>query len=56
MLNRWLNTQPMIAKAVVLERDSLLGTIKTLVPPIKDHKIETFDVKEDAMLWLRFHL
>lgn len=56
VLNQWLNTQHMIAKAIVIERDSLLGTIKTLVPAIKDQKIETFDVKEDAMLWLKYQL
>ena len=55
-LNQWLNTQQMIAKAIVIERDTLLGTIKTLVPAIKDQKIKTFDVIEDAMLWLKSQL
>lgn len=55
-LNQWLNTQKMIAKAIVIERDTLLDTIQTLVPAIKDQKIKTFDAIEDAMLWLKSQL
>jgi len=46
----------MIAKAIVIERDTLLDTIQTLLAAIKDQKIKTFDAIEDAMLWLKSQL
>ena len=52
-LNQWLNTQPMIAKAIVISPSSLLDTIKTRVPAIRDQNVKTFEIEEDAICWLK---
>ena len=52
-LNQWLNTQKMIAKAIVISPSSLLDTIKTRVPAIRDQNVKTFEVEEDAICWLK---
>ena len=55
-LNQWLNTQRMIAKAIVIELDCLIQTIKTRVPAISDQNIKIFEIEKDAMLWLKSQL
>jgi len=56
VLNQWLNTQQMLAKAIVIKSASILGTIKIQVPAINDQNMKVFDVEEDAINWLQSQL
>ena len=52
-LNAWLNTQNMMAKALLITSDSTLNIIKTRIPSIQSQKMEVFDNKADAIAWLK---
>ena len=56
VLNQWLNTQQLIAKAIVIKSVSVLATIKAQVPAINDQNLKVFDVEEDAIIWLQNQL
>ena len=56
VLNQWLNTQKLIAKAIVIKSVGVLGTIKAQVPAINDQNLKVFDVEEDAIIWLQNQL
>ena len=51
--NLWLNEQAMVAKAIV--QPSLLARKMSLknIPALKKQRIEYFDTKSDALLWLK---
>ena len=56
VLNQWLNTQQMLAKAIVIKSVSILNTIKIRVPAINDQNMKVFEVEEDAIIWLQNQL
>ncbi|EPJ53697.1 MAG: hypothetical protein OFPI_09530 [Osedax symbiont Rs2] len=56
VLNQWLNTQQMLAKAIVITSASTLATIKSRVPAIIVQNIQVFDVEENAIIWLQIQL
>ncbi|NRA15572.1 MAG: STAS/SEC14 domain-containing protein [Oceanospirillaceae bacterium] len=56
VLNQWLNTQQLLAKAIVIKSVSVLGTIKAQVPAINDQNLKVFDVEKGAIIWLQNQL
>jgi len=50
--NKWLNTQNMIAKAMVLTYTTTWDIINTRVPSIESQNIRSFDNESEAMDWL----
>jgi len=56
LLNQWLNSQQMIAKAIVIKSFSTWGTIKSRVPAFNDQNIQVFDVEGLAINWLQNQL
>lgn len=55
-LNVWLNTQKMVAKAVVIKYDLTIDIIKSRAPALKPQNIKTFHTEEKAVEWLKEQL
>lgn len=51
--NVWLNEQPLIAKAFVIDKPMLKDIILKRSPALLDQKIDFFKNVEDAIAWLQ---
>jgi len=51
--NQWLNTQNLIAKAMVISSITTLDIINLLSPSRQLQKTKSFDNEEDALNWLK---
>jgi hypothetical protein len=50
--NQWLNTQNLVAKAMVISSITTLDIINLLSPSRQSQQSKNFDNEEDAMQWL----
>lgn len=54
--NAWLNNQNMVAKAIVIQSDTVKEIDKHWVPSKAIQNIEYFDNEDDALIWLKKQL
>lgn len=54
--NEWLNSQNMVAKAIVITSQTIKAIDQQWVPSKTVQNIEYFDNEEDALKWLKIQL
>ena len=54
--NQWLNTQHLVAKAMVIESSTHRDIINKLSPSRSQQNIEYFKSEQDALTWLKQEL
>lgn len=54
--NQWLNTQQLVAKAMVIESSTHRDIINKLSPSRSQQNIEYFKSEQDALIWLKQEL
>lgn len=54
--NQWMNTQQIVAKAIVIDSIAQVEIIKARTPAFKNQNIKFFVKEEDALIWLEHQL